>query len=354
MIKVSDENGFTLLELIVSVAIIGIVLLGLFRVIDSTQRINTKNDRDIKALNILKSEIEQLRSQIKKKPDEDGDRSLFVEDEVSGQKIEIKFDKDTNEAIVPQYSKIDKATNSIYKIEDLRIRRKLITGNNKSVNKAFNDYEYTIDIETILEDSYFSKKITKINDIVILGNNLEKIDDEDDGGVTEPDKLSEYNIRIHGPANWESNNVEFKVAKNGAVIAGYYPDYSFTVDRKYNLENETINLNYIKKQGTTGIATLELKTSKDSIVAKSPDWLNLEYKDYSNVSIYIQHTGIEFKEIDINGAKYSNIGTDVNIPLQKSSDGSINIQIKGIKKINNGDITGPNADKRGDIFIRFS
>ncbi|MGL4911775.1 MAG: PulJ/GspJ family protein, partial [Romboutsia sp.] len=60
MNRLNKNNGFTLLELLVSLAIVGLILLGFFRVMDSTQRINTKNDRDIKALNILQSEIENL------------------------------------------------------------------------------------------------------------------------------------------------------------------------------------------------------------------------------------------------------------------------------------------------------
>ena len=59
------NKGFTLIELLVALAIVGIILLAFFRSVDSTNRMNAKNDRDIKALNIAQSEIENLRNQIK-------------------------------------------------------------------------------------------------------------------------------------------------------------------------------------------------------------------------------------------------------------------------------------------------
>ena len=79
MIKLEKSKGFTLIELLVALAIVGTILLAFFKIIDSTNRMNVKNDRDIKALNIAQSEIENLRSQIKEKSG-NNERKLFVYD----------------------------------------------------------------------------------------------------------------------------------------------------------------------------------------------------------------------------------------------------------------------------------
>ena len=133
MIKLEKSKGFTLIELLVALAIVGTILLAFFKIIDSTNRMNVKNDRDIKALNIAQSEIENLRSQIKEKAD-NNERKLFVYDN-----SDIK-----------------------YKI-CLDIKREIVK------KDTFNDYIYTINITVQLEDKYFSKKITEINNVKILG-----------------------------------------------------------------------------------------------------------------------------------------------------------------------------------------
>ena len=158
MIKLKKSKGFTLIELLVALAIVGTILLAFFKIIDSTNRMNVKNDRDIKALNIAQSEIENLRSQIKEKAD-NNERELFVYDnslDSNDKKIEISFDKKN------EYFRIYEDADIKYKI-CLDIKREMVK------EDTFNDYIYTINITVQLEDKYFSKKITEINNVKILG-----------------------------------------------------------------------------------------------------------------------------------------------------------------------------------------
>ena len=121
MIKFEKSKGFTLIELLVSLAIVGTILLAFFKIIDSTNRMNVKNDRDIKALNIAQSEIENLRSQIKEKAD-NNERELFVYDnslDSNDKKIEISFDKKN------EYFRIYEDADIKYKI-CLDIKREMV------------------------------------------------------------------------------------------------------------------------------------------------------------------------------------------------------------------------------------
>ena len=61
----NNDKGFTLLELLISLSIITIILLAFSTIIISSIKGNTKNDKDINALNLAQSEIEIVRKQIK-------------------------------------------------------------------------------------------------------------------------------------------------------------------------------------------------------------------------------------------------------------------------------------------------
>ena len=53
----NNNKGFTLLELLISLSIITIILLAFSTIIISSIKGNTKNDKDINALNLAQSEI---------------------------------------------------------------------------------------------------------------------------------------------------------------------------------------------------------------------------------------------------------------------------------------------------------
>ena len=61
----NNNKGFTLLELLISLSIITIILLAFSTITISSIKGNTKNDKDISALNLAQSEIEVVRKQIK-------------------------------------------------------------------------------------------------------------------------------------------------------------------------------------------------------------------------------------------------------------------------------------------------
>lgn len=59
------SKGFTLVEVLVSLSILSILILVFFNVINISIKNNKKNEVDINALNLARSEIENIRTQIK-------------------------------------------------------------------------------------------------------------------------------------------------------------------------------------------------------------------------------------------------------------------------------------------------
>jgi prepilin-type N-terminal cleavage/methylation domain-containing protein len=63
--KIRNNNGFTLIELIIALSVVSIILMAFYSIINSSIKHNVKNEKDIKALNIAQSEVESLRNEIK-------------------------------------------------------------------------------------------------------------------------------------------------------------------------------------------------------------------------------------------------------------------------------------------------
>ena len=85
----NNDKGFTLLELLISLSIITIILLAFSTIIISSIKGNTKNDKDISALNLAQSEIEILRKQIKDGKTDFNDEPYIKE--IDGKKFEVKL-----------------------------------------------------------------------------------------------------------------------------------------------------------------------------------------------------------------------------------------------------------------------
>lgn len=185
MIKLNKSNGFTLIEMLVALAIAGTILLAFFKIIDSTNRMNVKNDRDIKALNLAQSEIENLRNQIKNYSQTE---NLYIEDinnieDIMTNKIGFQFDNISKKISITS-DKIP--TQQYYKTNDSidydLVYKKVIEGKefeiyldiSKTQVKTQYDnidtgmYLYTINIKVKSLDEYFSKKETKIQDVKVL------------------------------------------------------------------------------------------------------------------------------------------------------------------------------------------
>lgn len=89
MIRENNNKGFTLLELLVSISIMSIILLAFLTITISSIKGNTKNDKDISALNLAQSEIEILRKQIKDGKTDFNDEPYIKE--IDGKKFEVKL-----------------------------------------------------------------------------------------------------------------------------------------------------------------------------------------------------------------------------------------------------------------------
>ena len=88
MIK-KNNNGFTLIEMLISTAILSIIVIAFSTISISSIKGNTKNDKDISALNLAQSEIEILRKQIKDGKTDFNDEPYIKE--IDGKKFEVKL-----------------------------------------------------------------------------------------------------------------------------------------------------------------------------------------------------------------------------------------------------------------------
>lgn len=212
MNKLKKSKGFTLIELLVALAIVGIILLAFFKVADSTTKMNVKNDRDIKALNLAQSEIENLRNQIKNYEQlekleikevinrlKDDNYDGKIENDYINKDIESKVEFNNKIISIPlvnipeteedtiksDISKVDNVENEedivyevvyIKSIDDKGFKICLDISKSKinNTNIINQIYMYTINIKVkslnkdFSEDQYFSRKETKIQNVKIL------------------------------------------------------------------------------------------------------------------------------------------------------------------------------------------
>ena len=174
--KIKNEKGFTLIELIIALSIISIVSMAFFRTINSSIKYNTKNEKDIKALNVAQTEIENIRNEIKKSKTDiiindeiiiPSDNIVWIEKEVivEGQtekvtKEFVQIDDDPNKNTL-QYNKTipGEITEYIVKLD--------LSREKKADKSSALKYLYTINIEVKAENENLSNKTTILTTSVL-------------------------------------------------------------------------------------------------------------------------------------------------------------------------------------------
>lgn len=176
MRKLKRQEGFTLIEILIAMSIISLIAMAFFTFINSSIKFNTKNDQDIKALNIAQSEIENLRQQIKVS-NSNSDLKIELDD---GKIINIPQNGDEN--ICWNQSKIQKiniSSSGIYKdyigenLEGARdnsiIKYTKNIGNiiytiNLDISRELIGIKflYKINVHVNTEQGIFSKKVTNL------------------------------------------------------------------------------------------------------------------------------------------------------------------------------------------------
>lgn len=135
VLKLKKKEGFTLIEVIVAMSIISILGLGLYSVVNMSIKVNSKNENDIKALQLAQSQVESIRVQIK-----DGETEFKLKD------------KDNNDVFIDSDVTSSYKKNIGSKIYDVQV----------NVSKDLNSGLYKVIVKTKSENINSSKKETKI------------------------------------------------------------------------------------------------------------------------------------------------------------------------------------------------
>jgi len=153
MMNKISKNGFTLIELLVAMSIISLIAMAFFTIVNTSIKSNTKNEKDIKSLNVVTSEIESIREQLKDTSTEDiilyGDLSIEKWDS-NGKVTLVKDSKGNNHTVSNNKIKYTKEVDGFDCDLELNISRNNISSSNM--------YIYNIEISSQLKNKYFSKK----------------------------------------------------------------------------------------------------------------------------------------------------------------------------------------------------
>lgn len=98
--NLKKEEGFTLIEVLVALAIVTIVSMAFFTTVNMTTKYNAKNEKDIQAMDIAQSEVEYLTEEIK-----DNKKTIDIDFNENGQ-LEQSNNLNTNECIPKETIKI--------------------------------------------------------------------------------------------------------------------------------------------------------------------------------------------------------------------------------------------------------
>lgn len=145
------NKGFTLVELLVSIAILSILTIAFSKVSISAIKGNSKNNIDIGSMNIAQGEIENIRSQLKKYSGEDPLVLTSVEGEEIRESIE---DNKIPENVKEGFSRINNSVSYNIKIELKKAK------NNDSTYLGL--YDIKVSVVPDENKGYFSKKTTEL------------------------------------------------------------------------------------------------------------------------------------------------------------------------------------------------
>jgi len=186
-----DIKGFTLIELIVALSIISILSLAFFKILNTNIKYNTKNEKDIKALNIAQSEVENLRREIKLSNLQiilyDRDKKPFItipennidEENIMNNSQIVWCDIDgSNNGQIMQVSENHKyigknsdGSNNVNTLEYERILEKdntpYIVNLNLTRYKKGSKFLYDIEVKVRLKNQNLSKKETILNTSIL-------------------------------------------------------------------------------------------------------------------------------------------------------------------------------------------
>lgn len=184
-------KGFTLIELIVALSIISILSLSFFKILNSSIKYNTKNEKDIKALNIAQSEIENLRREIKLSNLQiilyDRDKKPFItipennideENETNNSYVIWSDIDETNKGQIMQVSENHKyigknsdGSNNVNTLQYERILEKdntpYIVDLNLARYKKGSKFLYDVEVKVRLKNQNLSKKETILNTSIL-------------------------------------------------------------------------------------------------------------------------------------------------------------------------------------------
>ncbi|MBO3444075.1 prepilin-type N-terminal cleavage/methylation domain-containing protein [Clostridium sp. CCUG 7971] len=159
------NKGFTLLEVLISLAIIIFIMFAFFKIYNSSIRVNTKNDRDIKALNLAQNELENLRNQIKTL----GDKTYL---NVGEDKVEINQINEISDKI--DISDINEKTKNYkknYNDDEMKPRKYDIKLNLYKENIVDKMYLFHIYVLVESEDKHFTKRKVELSTSILSKNN---------------------------------------------------------------------------------------------------------------------------------------------------------------------------------------
>lgn len=153
--KLKNNKGVTLLEVIISVALVSTISIGFFMTINNTKRSNTKNDKDLKAMDIAQSEIEYIIKDIK-----DGDDVIKIgNEEIKLEDIDLIEDNNKNKEPNIEYEK-NHSDKDNYDI-------KVWLGKTEENQQVIGDY-YLYNVEVIAKSkSDFSDREVKLQTEVL-------------------------------------------------------------------------------------------------------------------------------------------------------------------------------------------